>query len=137
MISARSEQRLSTFSTDDYGRTEVRDDEGRLQKFVSGARGEPGRETYYTYDKAGRLLTTRNNENSDRTEYHYGPDGAKTSVRTFDPKTIERTRSAAYGGSAWDGAQFSGFGAPTGGTVTGGGQLDLLTEQERRVQGGV
>jgi hypothetical protein len=53
MISARSEQRRSTFSTDDYGHTEVRDDEGRLQKFVSGARGEPGRETYYTYERRG------------------------------------------------------------------------------------
>jgi hypothetical protein len=107
-----------TFSSDDYVHNEVRDDEGRLVKFVSGARGEPGRETYYGYDKVGRLLTTTNSENRDRTECHYGQDGAKTSVQTFDPKTIERTRSGAYAGSAWEGAQFSGFGVPTGGTVT-------------------
>jgi YD repeat-containing protein len=119
MLSARSEHDgRPTFSTDGYVHTEVRDDEGRLLKFVSGARGEPGRETYYSYDKAGRLLTTTNNENSDRTEYHYGPDDTKTSVQTFDPKTLERTQRAAHAGSAWEGAQFSGFGVPTGGTVT-------------------
>jgi hypothetical protein len=119
MLSARSERDgRATFSTDDYVHTEVRDADGRLVKFVSGARGEPGRETYNSYDKAGRLLTTTNSENSDRTEYHYGPDGAKTSVQTFDPKTIEQTQRAAHAGSAWEGAQFSGFGVPTGGTVT-------------------
>jgi hypothetical protein len=47
MVSARSEQNgQPTFSTDNYVHTEVRDAEGRLLKFVSGARGEPGRETY-------------------------------------------------------------------------------------------
>ena len=84
------------FSTDENVYTEVRDAEGRLVKYVSGAR-----ETYNTYDNAGRLLTTTNNENSDRTEYHYGTDGVMTSIQTFDPKTIERTRDAAFDGSTW------------------------------------
>jgi YD repeat-containing protein len=62
MLSARFEQDgRPTFSTDDNVYTEVRDAEGRLVKYVSGTRGEPGRETYITYDNAGRLLTTTNN----------------------------------------------------------------------------
>jgi hypothetical protein len=118
MVSARSEQDgRPTFSTDDYVHREVRDTQGHLVKYVSGARGEAGRETYNSYDKAGRLLTTTNNENSDRTEYQYGPDGVMTSVQTFDPKTIEKNRDVGFCGSAWD-AGFSGFGVPTGGTVT-------------------
>lgn len=119
MLSARYEQDgRPMFSTDDNVYTEFRDAEGRLVKYVSGTRGEPGRETYNTYDNAGRLLTTTNNENRDRTEYRYGPDGVKTSVQTFDPKTIERTRNAAYDGSPWEAAELSGFGVPSGGTVT-------------------
>jgi hypothetical protein len=39
-----------------------------------------------------------------------------TSVQTFDPKTIERTRNAAFAGSAWEAAN-SGFGVATGGQV--------------------
>jgi len=117
MISSRFEQDgRPSFSTDDYQHTEVRDDEGRLVKFVSGPRGAPGREYSYAYDQAGRMLTTTNNENSDRIEYHYGPDGLMTSVQSFDPKTIERTRNAAFAGSPWD-ASDCGFGVPTGSKV--------------------
>jgi hypothetical protein len=39
-----------------------------------------------------------------------------TSVQTFDPRTIERTRNAAFAGSTWM-AAFCGFGVPTGGRV--------------------
>ena len=117
MISSRMEQdgRL-IYSSDDRVYTEVRDAQGRLVKSVSGDRGGVSQEYFYTYDSAGRMLTTTNSESSDRTEYHYGPDGGMTSVQTFDPKTIERTRDGAFCGSAWDAAS-SGFGVPTGGQI--------------------
>jgi YD repeat-containing protein len=135
MIRSRSERdgKLE-YSTDDYCHEEVRDAEGRLVKYVSGRRGEPARETYNTYDDAGRLLTTTNNQNSDRTEYSYGPDGLRMAVHTFDPKTIERTRHTAFCGSPWEAAVFSGGGVPSGGTVTiqydkddGGTEMRVLT----------
>jgi YD repeat-containing protein len=117
MVSSRMERdgRL-TYSSADRLQTEVRDDQGRLVKSVSGDRGGQSREYSYTYDNVGRMLTIVNNETSDRTEYHYGSDGVMTSIQTFDPKTIERTRNAAFAGSAWDAAT-SGFGVPTGGRV--------------------
>jgi hypothetical protein len=94
----------------------VRDEQGRLVKFISVYPGQPIQETYYSYDAAGRMLTETHNESADRTEYSYAPDGTMTSVQTFDSGTIERTRNSAFCGSAWDGA-VCGFGVPTGGRV--------------------
>ena len=85
-------------------------------KNVSGGRGIPALESYYTYDDAGRMQTITSGE-SDRMEYRYATDGSSTSVQTFDPKVIESTRHAAFGGSARDAAS-SGFGVPMGGKVT-------------------
>jgi len=114
MVSSRMDRdgRI-TCSSDERRQTEVRDDQGRLVKSVSG-----DREYSYTYDSAGRMLRITNSENSDRTEYHYGPgpDSVMISIQTFDPKTIERTRNAAFAGSQWA-AAYSGFGVPTGGQV--------------------
>ena len=62
------------------------------------------------------MLTETHNDSADRTDHSYAPDGAMTSVQTFDPRTIERTRNAAFGGSSWDAAS-CGFGVPTGGRV--------------------
>jgi YD repeat-containing protein len=62
-------------------------------------------------------LTISNDQNSDRTVFHYQADGGKTSVKTFDPKTIEETKNGSYIGSAWGPADL-GFGVPQGGTVT-------------------
>ena len=73
-------------------------------------------ETAYNYDKAGRLVTITNNQNTDRTGFHYQADGSKSSTQTFDAKTIEVTRNAGFSGSAWDAAE-SGFGVPMGGSV--------------------
>jgi hypothetical protein len=104
------------YSSADRVHTEVRDAQGLLVKSASGDRGGASQEYFYTYDGAGRMLTATNSENSDRTEYRYGSDGFMTSVQTFDPKTIEQVRNAAFDGSAWD-AVNSGFGVPTGGQV--------------------
>jgi hypothetical protein len=49
--------------------------------------------------------------------FHYQADGCKTSVKTFDPKTIEKTKNGGYIGSAWEPADL-GYGVPMGGTVT-------------------
>ena len=103
-------------STSDNQIQEVRDEQGRLVKFISVYPGQPIQETYYSYDVAGRMLTETHNESADRTEYSYAPDGTMTSVQTFDSRTIERTRNSAFCGSAWDGA-VCGFGVPTGGRV--------------------
>jgi hypothetical protein len=105
------------YSSDGDDSTEVRDPEGRLTKFVSRYSGQPVRETYFTYDTAGRMLTTTNNENSDRIDYSYAPDGTMSSTHTFDPKTLEGTRNSAFAGSAWEAAVYFGNAVPTGGTV--------------------
>ena len=120
LIAFRDEQDgRVVFSTADadYGYTEVRDDQGHLVKMIyAPEKGQPSRESYYTYDSAGRILTTAQNWNSDRIEYRYGPDGAMVSIHTFDPKTIERTKNTAIAGSPWIATRF-GAGVPTGGTV--------------------
>lgn len=103
-------------SSSDWVQTEIHDSKGRLAKSIWGKRDEPVSETLYTYDEAGRLLTFTNS-GQNRFEFHYGADGSKTSVQTFDPKAIEQTRDGAFAGSAWEGAQ-SGFGVPMGGNVT-------------------
>jgi YD repeat-containing protein len=73
-------------------------------------------ETVYDYDEAGRRRAITNNQNSDRIEYLYDARGIMTSIDTFDPKTIERTRNGAFAGSAWHAAEH-GFGVPMGGRV--------------------
>jgi len=75
------------------------------------------KETSYDYDKkTGRLLAITNNLDGDRTVFHYTAD-SKTSIQTFDPKTIEETRNTAFSVSAWEASAF-GFGVPMGGIVT-------------------
>src|SRR5438309_6040650 len=117
MISSRWERDGKVeHSTSDSQSQEIRDEQGRLVKFISVYPGQTIQEIYYSYDAAGRMLTETYNDSADRTEYSYAPDGTMTSVQTFDPRTIERTRNAAFCGSTWMGA-FSGFGVPMGGRV--------------------
>lgn len=117
MISARWERdgRVE-YSSSDNQIQEIRDEQGRLVKFVSTSPGQATTEIDYSYDADGRILTEIHRDSADRTEYSYAPDGTMTSVQTFDPRTIERTRNAGFGGSTWD-ASSCGFGVPTGGRV--------------------
>ena len=117
MISSRWERdgRVE-HSTSDNQIQEIRDDQGRLVKFISASPGQAITEIDYSYDAAGRMWTETNSDSADRTEYSYAPDGTMTSVQTFDPRTIEQTRNSAFCCSTWDGA-VCGFGAPTGGRV--------------------
>jgi hypothetical protein len=118
LLSNRSEiDGQLSYSSSDWVHTKIHDSQGRLAKFISGKRGERLRETLYSYDDAGRLAVVTNSENSDRLEYHYQADGSKTSIQTFDPKTIEQRRHGAVGSSVRDAAQM-GFGVPMGGNVT-------------------
>ena len=117
MISSRWERDGKVeYSTSDDQIQEIRDDQGRLVKFISASPGQAIIEIDYSYDTAGRILTEAHNESTDRTAYSYAPDGTMTSVQTFDPRTIERTRNVASAGSAWMAAVF-GIGVPTGGRV--------------------
>jgi len=103
-------------SSSDWVQTEIRDSQGRLEKSMWGKRGEPFGETLYTYDDAGRLLTFTNT-GINRLEFHYQADGGKTSVQTFDPKTIEQHRNSLSASPEWVAAQ-AGSGVPMGGNVT-------------------
>ena len=117
MISSRWERHGRVqYATSDNQIQEIRDDHGRLVKFISASPGQATIDIDYSYDAAGRILTEAHNESTDRMEYSYAPDGTMTSVQTFDPRTIERTRNAAFGGSTWM-AAFAGFGVPMGGRV--------------------
>jgi YD repeat-containing protein len=94
------------------------DAEGRLVKTASGKVGEPGTELVHAYDDAGRLLSiTDSPEEGNRTDFRYDEQGRKTTVQTFDPKTIQSRKNSMFGGSPWDAAQ-AGFGVPPGGNVT-------------------
>jgi hypothetical protein len=106
------------YSSSDSVYSEERDDQGRILRFSSPNREGAIKETSYDYhEKTGRLLTITNNQDSDRTVFKYTADGM-TSIQTFDPKTIEETRNAAFCGvSAWE-ASAMGFGVPMGGIVT-------------------
>jgi hypothetical protein len=106
------------YSPSDSAYSEERDAQGRILRFSSPNREGAIKETSYDYDrKTGRLLTVTNNQDSDRTVFNYTSDGM-TSIQTFDPKTIEETRNAAFSGvSAWE-ASAMGFGVPMGGIVT-------------------
>ena len=117
LVSSRSERDGQIEdSTNDDDHAEVRDAQGRLLKSVSENGDGVERASFYTYDNSGRSLTITNSENSDRTEYHYAPDGTKAAIRTFDPKTLKRTSRASFGGSPWLAVEL-GFGVPIGGTV--------------------
>jgi hypothetical protein len=82
-------------STSNKQSPEIRDEQGRLIKYIFVYPGQAIKETHYSYDAAGRMLAETHNDSADRTDYSYAPDGAMTSVQTFDPQTIERTRNAA------------------------------------------
>jgi YD repeat-containing protein len=93
-------------------------DAGRLLKTASGKLGEPGTESFYAYDEAGRLLSITNSpEKGNRTDFRYDEHGLKTTVQSFDPKTPQRTGNTMYGGSPWD-AALVGVGVPGGGNIT-------------------
>lgn len=93
------------------------DRDGRLLKSTSGRSGDSGSETRYEYDEAGRLLNITT-DTGDRTEFRYTEDGRKTSVQTFDKKTILRAQNSAYSGSPWDAAVSRAIGVPLGGKIT-------------------
>ena len=101
----------------DDASSKVCDAQGRILKYRNRNQEGAIQETSYDYDKDGRLLTISNDQNSDRTVFHYQADGSKRSVKTFDPKTIEETKNGGYIGSAWEPADL-GYGVPLGGTVT-------------------
>ena len=109
-------QPVYSFSASDWLETDVRDSQDRLVKKVYGRRGEPARETLYSYDDAGRLQTFTNSEHS-RIEFHYQADGGKISVETFGPQDHRINTGGAIAGSDWYGAQ-TGAGVPMGGNVT-------------------
>ena len=94
------------------------DVEGRLIKTASGKLGEPGTGWVYAYDEAGRLLSITNSpEKGNRTDFRYDEQGRKTTIQTFDPKTLQSGQNSMFVGSPWDAAQ-EGFGVPAGGNVT-------------------
>jgi YD repeat-containing protein len=93
--------------------------DGRLAKVVSGKLGEPGSETVYAYNEAGRLLAISNNGGEGgRTDFHYDEQGHKTSIQNFDPKVLERAQNSMFSGSPWDAAIVAGIGVPLGGNAT-------------------
>jgi hypothetical protein len=73
-------------------------------------------------------VSITNTENKDRTEFQYDEQGHKNEIRTFDPKTLERTQRAAFVGSPWDGAT-AGFGVPSGGRL-----ITIYDENDRPVE---
>jgi YD repeat-containing protein len=92
--------------------------DGRLAKVVSGKLGEPGSETVYAYNEAGRLLAISNNGGEGgRTDFHYDEQGHKTSIQNFDPKVLERAQNSMLSGSPWDAAVGAGIGVPLGGNL--------------------
>lgn len=94
------------------------DSDGRLISRVSGNSGKPGLESLYSYDDSGRLLSITNNlSKGDRIDFHYDAQGRKSSIQSFAPESFERKQNISFDGSRWDAAQ-SGFGVPSGGTVT-------------------
>jgi YD repeat-containing protein len=92
--------------------------DGRLAKVVSGKLGEPGSETVYAYNEAGRLLAISNNGGEGgRTDFHYDEQGHKTSIQNFDPKVLERAQNSMLSGSPWEAAVGAGIGVPLGGNL--------------------
>lgn len=121
----------------DWVTTRTYDSEGRLISVVSGKTGDPGPESLYFYDDAGRLLSITNNlRKGDRIDFHYDPEGRKSSVQNFSPESLANRRNVLFAGSAWDASQ-SGNRVPVGGTVvTLYNQNDQPTEaQVRDAQG--
>ena len=110
--------RMSNSDGSEWVTTHTYQADGRLAKIVSGKGGEPGSETVYAYNEAGKLVAiTKNGEEGGRTEFHYDEQGRKTSTQTFDPKVLERSQNSAFSGSPWD-AAFGGIGVPLGGNIT-------------------
>jgi YD repeat-containing protein len=108
--------------------------DGRLAKIVSGKPGEPGSETVYAYNEAGKLLAiTNNGGQGGRTDFHFDEQGRKTSIQSFDPKVLERAQNSAFSGSPWDAAEVAGIGVPLGGNITTiYDENDLPTEAQIR-----
>jgi YD repeat-containing protein len=92
--------------------------DGRLAKISSGKVGGPVSETLYAYDEAGRLLSITNSpEEGGRTDFRYDEQGRKTTIQTFDPKTLDRAERTIFSGSPWDAAAMAGVGVPVGGKI--------------------
>jgi YD repeat-containing protein len=114
---------LSSRNTNSDGtgwiKTQTYDAEGRLTKTIWGKIGEPGDESLYAYDGTGRLLTITNYPQIDgRIDFQYDERGRKATVQIFDPETLKRTQSSAFGGiSPWDIAAGFGGGVPIGGDI--------------------
>jgi YD repeat-containing protein len=93
------------------------DADGRLLKTISGNSREPGLESVYIYDGAGRLVGITNSpHDGDKIDFHFDEQGHKTATQRFDSKTLERARTTAYAISAWEAAD-SGGGVPIGGSI--------------------
>lgn len=92
--------------------------DGRLARTVSGKLGEPGTESLYSYDEAGKLLAiTKNNGNGDRIDFQYDEQGRKTTIQ-FSPRVQESyERGVGFVGNLWRAAE-AGIGVPIGGSVT-------------------
>jgi YD repeat-containing protein len=93
------------------------DSDGRVTRIKPANSDDPTSEIVYAYDRAGRSVSITNTGKGDRTDFQYDGQGRKTSVQSFDPETLQRTRNCAYAGSAWDAAG-CGHGIPLGGTIT-------------------
>ena len=97
--------------------TQTYDATGRLTKTISGNSREPGVESVYIYDGAGRLVSITNSpHDGDRIDFHFDEQGHKTATQSFGLKTLERARTTAYAVSAWDAAG-AGAGVPLGGSI--------------------
>jgi len=116
------DHKLMAFSTERDGKTnshsegdhsETYDAQGRLLS-NRWARGDGTfGETYYEYDEAGRRTAMTNNQNSNRTEYLYDPDGILKTIETFDPNNPAEANMP----DAFLGSRIFWRGVPPGGSA--------------------
>jgi YD repeat-containing protein len=117
-----SDGRLLTFRTTNPDgsegiRAQTYDAAGRLAKIISGNIGEPSTETLYMYDETGRLLTITNGpKKGGRIDFYYDEHGRKTTIQSFDPKTLSRGQNSSLN-PPWDAVVRAGVAVPVGGKI--------------------